>query len=117
MSHFSTLKTKLTNIETLVKSLQDLGYEAKTDANVRGYHGIQAHSDVVMVLEGGADIGWSFEWGHNGELGMLTDLWAVAKSHDVTELINSINQKYAVNQALKQCQQTGLNNVVVKVGT
>ena len=42
MSHFSTLRTKVTDAEILKQSLSDLGIATKTEADVRGYNGVSA---------------------------------------------------------------------------
>ena len=47
------------------------------------------------------------------ELDLL--LLPVAKKHNQTELINSINQKYAVNKTLAAVKQRGLQNANVKL--
>jgi hypothetical protein len=39
----------------------------------------------------------------------------VAKKHNQTELINSINQKYAVNRTLADVKRPGLSNANVKL--
>jgi len=39
MSHFSTLRTKITDAEILKQSLRYLGISVKTEAYVRGYNG------------------------------------------------------------------------------
>ena len=113
MSHFSTLRTKITNAEILTKSLSDLGITTKTEADVRGYNGQQIRADIVAVLEGEYDLGWSRN--ADGSFDLIADLWGVAKKHNQTDLINSINQKYAVNQTLAEVQQRGLQNANVKV--
>jgi len=46
---------------------------------------------------------------------LIADLWGVAKKHNQTELINSINQKYAVNKTLTDVKQRGLQNANVKL--
>ncbi|MEM6446407.1 MAG: DUF1257 domain-containing protein, partial [Cyanobacteria bacterium P01_D01_bin.123] len=43
------------------------------------------------------------------------DLWGVAKKHNQTELINSINQKYAVNKTLTEVKRPGLQQANVKL--
>jgi len=45
-------------------------------------------------LEGEYDLGWSRN--SDGSFDLIADLWGVAKKHNQTELINSINHKYAV---------------------
>ncbi|MEM9150222.1 MAG: DUF1257 domain-containing protein [Cyanobacteria bacterium P01_F01_bin.3] len=113
MSHFSTLRTKITNAEILKSSLNDLGVTVKTEANIRGYNGQNVRADIVAVLEGDYDIGWSRN--ADGSFDLIADLWGVAKKHNQTELINSINQKYAVNKTLAEVKRPGLQNANVRL--
>lgn len=113
MSHFSTLRTKITDAVILTNSLRDLGINVQTNAEVRGYNGQQVRADIVAVLEGEYDLGWSQNT--DGTFDLIADLWGVAKKHNQTELINSINQKYAVNKTLSEVKQRGLQNANVKL--
>ncbi|MEL6354813.1 MAG: DUF1257 domain-containing protein [Cyanobacteria bacterium J06627_28] len=113
MSHFSTLRTKITDAEVLKSSLSDLGVSVKTEANIRGYNGQNVRADIVAVLEGDYDIGWSRN--ADGSFDLIADLWGVAKKHNQTELINSINQKYAVNKTLSEVKRPGLQNANVRL--
>ncbi|MEB3272817.1 MAG: DUF1257 domain-containing protein [Prochlorothrix sp.] len=113
MSHFSTLRTKVTDAAVLTTSLRDLGIEVKTEADVRGYNGQQVRADIVAVLEGDYDLGWSRN--ADGSFDLIADLWGVAKKHNQTELINSINQKYAINKTLAEVKSSGLQNANVKL--
>lgn len=113
MSHFSTLRTKITDAEILKSSLCDLGVSIKTEANIRGYNGQNVRADIVAVLEGDYDIGWSRN--SDGSFDLIADLWGVAKKHNQTELINSINQKYAVNKTLAEVKRPGLQNANVRL--
>jgi Protein of unknown function (DUF1257) len=105
MSHFSTLRTKITDAEILKTSLRDLGINVKTETDLRGYQGQRVRADIVAILEGEYDLGWSRNT--DGSFDLIADLWGVAKKHNQTELINSINQKYAVNKTLSEVQQRG----------
>jgi GTPase SAR1 family protein/Na+-translocating ferredoxin:NAD+ oxidoreductase RnfG subunit len=105
--HFSTLRTKMTDPEILISSLRDLGLTVRTDADVRGSNGQRVRADVVAILEGDYDIGWSKN--SDGSFDLITDLWGVAKKHNQTELLNSISQKYAVKKNLKEVKERGLN--------
>jgi hypothetical protein len=113
MSHFSTLRTKITDAEILKTSLRDLGVSVKSEADVRGYNGQRVRADIVAVLEGEYDLGWSRNT--DGTFDLIADLWGVAKKHNQTELINSINQKYAVNKTLAEVKRPGLVNANVKL--
>ncbi|PZO49044.1 MAG: hypothetical protein DCF15_17285 [Phormidesmis priestleyi] len=113
MSHFSTLRTKISDAEILKSSLSDLGVTVKTEANIRGYNGQNVRADIVAVLEGDYDLGWSRN--ADGSFDLIADLWGVAKKHNQTELINSINQKYAVNKTLAEVKRPGLQNANVRL--
>ncbi len=113
MSHFSTLRTKITDVEILKTSLSDLGLTVKTNADVRGYNGQHVRAELVAMLDGEYDLGWSRN--SDGTFDLIADLWGVAKKHNQTELINSINQKYAVNKTLADVKQRGLQNANVKL--
>jgi len=113
MSHFRTLRTKLTDAEILKATLRDLGICVKTDANVRGFNGQRIRADIVAVLNGEQDIGWSRN--AHGSFDMISDLSGVARKNNLNELVNSVNQKYAVNKTLAQIKQSGLQNASVKL--
>jgi hypothetical protein len=113
MSHFSTLRTKITDAEILKSSLRDLGITVQSNADVRGYNDQKIRADIVATLEGEYDLGWSAN--SDGSFDLIADLWGVAKKHNQTELINSINQKYAVNKTLAEVKQRGLQNANVKL--
>ena len=113
MSHFSTLRTKITDAEILKTSLQDLGIAVMIDSNVRGHNGQYTHSDIVAVLEGEYDLGWSLN--SDGSYDLVADLWGVAKKHNQTELINSINQKYAINKTLMEVKQRNLGKANINL--
>jgi hypothetical protein len=105
--HFSTLRTKITDPEILISSLRDLGLTVRTDADIRGSNGQRVRADVVAILEGDCDLGWSKN--SDGGFDLIADLCGVAKKHNQTELLNSISQKYAVNKTLKEIKERGLN--------
>ncbi|UBF29308.1 DUF1257 domain-containing protein [Kovacikia minuta CCNUW1] len=113
MSHFSTLRSKLSNAEILKASLQDLGFTVRTNAEVRGYGCQQVHADIVAELADGYDIGWSQNV--DGSFDLVADLWAVSRRHNLAELMNSVNQKYAVNKTLAAVKRPGLQNANVQV--
>jgi hypothetical protein len=113
MSHFNTLRSKLTDGELLISSLRNLGIVVQTHAEVRGYHHQRVRADIVAVLEGDYDLGWSRN--ADGSFDLIADLWCVARKHNISNLINSINQRYAVNQTLATVKHPGLQNATVKL--
>ena len=50
MSHFTTIKTKCTDQDLLVKSIQQIGYVAKIGKfNCRGYQGNKTTVDILIL--------------------------------------------------------------------
>jgi hypothetical protein len=111
MSHFSTLRSKLTDVEILKASLHDLGIVVQTNAKVRGVAHQRVQADLVAVLEGHCDLGWLRN--ADGTLDLIADLWGVSRKHNMAELLSSINQKYAVNQTLAAVKRPGLQNAKI----
>lgn len=107
-SGFSTLRTILTDANLLKATIRDLGFYVKTEADVRGYGGQRVRADVVAVLEGEYDVGWSRN--ADGSFDLIADLWGISKKYNQIELIHSINQKYAVNKALAEVKRVSAVN-------
>lgn len=102
-SHFSTLRTKITDGEILKEALRSLGLTVKTYADVRGYNSQRVPADIVVVLEGEFDLGWSEN--SNGSFDLIADLRGIKREYNDTALINAINQKYRVVVSLSQAKQ------------
>ncbi len=99
-SYFSTLRSKYNDTEILKISLTDLGISVEIDSYIRGVRGKKKKADIVAVLEGDCDIGWSRN--SDGDFDMIIDIWGVSKKHNITEILSSIRQKYALNKKLSE---------------
>jgi|TARA_B110000483_G_C18185486_1_gene538740 hypothetical protein len=107
MSHFTKIKTKLYNLETLKKSLSDLNFEWTTgNEEVRGYQGQKHSAELVLKQENKHDIG--FKWNGN-EYELVTDLMFWAQSTSVDKFLNQINQRYAYNSILQVSEKEGFH--------
>ncbi|MGG6263757.1 DUF1257 domain-containing protein [Leptolyngbya sp. AN03gr2] len=114
MSHFSTLRSKITDGELLKASLRDLGFTVESNTEVRGMGCQRVHADIVAVLDGSYDIGWVHN--EDGTYSIVADLWGVARKHNLAELMTSVNQKYAVQQTLSAvAKRPGLQNANIQV--
>lgn len=124
MSHFSSIRSKLTNKELLKVALQQQPEvkEVKEKWFVRGYEEQTVKSDVVGVLEGNYDIGFVLQgdssyaiadWGYStcssgNSSGSqnLTGLWQ--------RIVATYNTLYTLDQANKNkgLQKANINVVV-----
>ena len=107
MSHFTKIKTKLYNLQTLKKSLSDLNIEWTVQTtDVRGYQNTTHEAELVIPQENKHDIG--FKW--NGtEYELVTDLMFWAQDNSVDKFLNRINQRYAYNSIIGVSEKEGFN--------
>lgn len=97
-SHFSTLRTKITDAELLKSALRDLGIEVKTNHYIRGYKGQRMPADIVAVLRGEYDIGWLRN--SDGTYDLCAELAGISQGYSQTELFNLINYIYPFKKIL-----------------
>jgi hypothetical protein len=102
-STFSTLRSKITDGELLRATLQDLNIPFKIDADVRGSNGQRYRADIVAVLIGEYDMGYSRN--SNGSYDLIADLWGIAQIYDQTTLINCIYLVYQAKKTRKYLQK------------
>lgn len=115
MSHFTTIKVQIKNGEILKEVLTELGYQVKTNTEVRGYLGSKTKAEYVIQQANGYDLGFR----RNGEgYELVADFWG-AKINQ-TKFLNDINQKYAHRTLLKTVAENGFDlesEEVLKDGT
>jgi hypothetical protein len=107
MSHFTKIKTKLYNLETLKKSLSDLNVAWTVQAtSVRGYQNATHEAELIIQQNNNHDIG--FKW--NGtEYELVTDLMFWSQETSVDKFLNRINQRYAYNSIIGVSEKEGFN--------
>ena len=107
MSHFSTVKTELRQLEPLVKALEDLGYAPeKGEHSVRGYRGQTVIADVAVTMQTGGDLG--FRWNAaTGAYELVTDLDLWKQTIPIERFLAKLTQRYAVNTVLSATQSEG----------
>mgnify|MGYP005678953673 CR=1 FL=1 len=109
MSHFTSIKTKLYNRETIETSLSDLNINWEANANVvRGYKNKKESADIVIRQNNNHDIG--FKW--NGkEYELVTDLMFWNQEYSINKFLNQVNQRYAFNLITKVSEEQSFQYV------
>jgi len=109
MSHFTSIKTKLYDRETIDKSLSDLNIKWETEINkVRGYNNQEERAEIVIKQKNNHDIG--FKW--NGkEYELVTDLMFWDQKYSVNKFLNQVNQRYAFNLITKVSEEQSFQYV------
>ena len=109
MSHFTKIKTKLSDRVTLEKSLSDLNIEWEVGAEkIRGYKNQEHSAEIVVRQKKNHDIG--FKW--NGkEYELVTDLMFWDQKYSVNKFLNQVNQRYAFNLITKVSEEQSFKYV------
>ena len=106
MSHFSNIKTKIRNIESLTAALTDLGIDWKTGSQpVRGYQGDSRTAAVTIAQENGYDIGFSRN--EDNEYELIADLQFWQQNWSVDRFISQVTQRYAYHTVVTAATKQG----------
>ena len=107
MSHFSTVKTELRQLEPLVKALEDMGYAPdQGERPVRGYRGQTVTADLAIAVQEGGDIG--FRWNSTSQsYELVTDLDLWKQQIPVERFLSKLTQRYALNTVLAATEKEG----------
>ena len=107
MSHFSTVKTELRQLEPLVKSLRELGYSPEQGEHaVRGYQGQTVMAEIAVSMPTGGDLG--FRWNEqSGSYELVTDLDLWKQQVPVERFLAQLTQRYALNTVLASTSLEG----------
>ena len=103
MSHFTKIKTKLSDSTTIEKSLSDLNIQWESETTkVRGYKGQQHEAEIIIRQKNNYDIG--FAW-TGKEYELVTDLMFWDQKYSVNKFLNQLNQRYAFNLITKVSEE------------
>jgi hypothetical protein len=107
MSHFSQIKTKIRNLQSLQAALTDLGTEWKSGPyEVRGYQGQVQLADVVIEQDNGYDVGFR-QNPDTKEYELVADLQYWQQPLTVDGFLNQITQLYAYHTVVNETSSQG----------
>lgn len=107
MSHFSTVKTELRDLTSLVDALGDMGHAPRQgELQVRGYRGQTVTAQLAVSQDNGSDIG--FRWNaETGSYELVTDLELWQQPVPVERFLAQLNQRYALRSILAATAEEG----------
>ena len=107
MSHFSTIKTQLKEVEPLIKALNQLGYVINQEKNfIKGYKGQFTEVDISMDLPGNTKVGFRRDkFSNSYELVTDLDLWGF--EIPVERFISKVTQMYAYHTIISKTENDG----------
>ena len=105
MSHFSNIKTKIRNLNSLKAALKDLNLDWKDGSgSVRGYRGQTHQAQVAIEQDNGYDFG--FCWNGN-EYELVADLQYWQQPLTVEGFLRQVTQRYAYHTVVAETAKQG----------
>ena len=105
MSHFSNIKTKIRNLNSLKAALKDLEIDWKDSSGaVRGYQGQTHQAEIVIEQTNSYDFG--FCW-NGSEYELVADLQYWQQPLSVQGFLNQVTQRYAYHTVLNESAGQG----------
>jgi hypothetical protein len=105
MSHFTTIKTQIKDIEALRSACQELGLSVLQKTEARGYYENKIKGDYVIRLKGPYDI--ALQKQKDGSFGVTADLWAGHVEKEVGKNYGRLLQLYAVHKTTREARKKG----------
>ena len=105
MSHFTTIKTQIKDIEALKTACTEMGLPVLEKAQARGYYNSTTPGDYVIQLKGPYDI--AVQKQADGSFGLTADLYAGHVEQEVGSNYGKLLQLYAVHKAMKEARRKG----------
>lgn len=105
MSHFSNIKTKIRNLDSLKSALSDLDIDWKAgSAPIRGYQGQTRDAEVVVEQDNNYDFG--FSW-NGSEYELIADLQYWQQPLTVEGFLRKVTQRYAYHTVVTETSKQG----------
>jgi len=105
MSHFTTIKTQIKDIQALRSACDELGLSLVQNGKARGYSTNKTKGDYVIRLKGPYDIALNQQ--PDGSFGITADLWEGYVETEVGKNYGKLMQLYAVHKAMREARKKG----------
>jgi len=107
MSHFTTIKTQIKDIEALRTTCAELSLELLQNAEARGYGSSRQRGEFVIRLKGPYDVALNRQT--NNTYGLSTDWWDGHVEKEVGSNYGRLLQLYAVHKTAREARKRGLS--------
>jgi hypothetical protein len=105
MSHFTSIKTQIRDIEALRAASSELGFELVQSGKARGYAQSELPGDYIVRLKGPYDIAVNRE--REGTFALTCDWWDGHVEKEVGKNYGKLLQLYGVHKALREARRKG----------
>ncbi len=105
MSHFTSIKTQIKDIEALRSACAEMELSLLSNTEARGYINNKQKGDYVIRLKGPYDIALNQQ--PDGSLGLTSDLWEGHVERETGKGYGKLLQLYAVHKAMREARRKG----------
>lgn len=105
MSHFTTIKTQIKDVEALRSAVNELGLQLIPNSTARGFYQQTLKGDYVIRLKGPYDIAVNQQ--PDGTFGLTTDWWDGHVEREVGTNFGRLLQLYGVHKASMEARKKG----------
>ena len=105
MSHFTTIKTQIKDIEALRSACNEMGLALLQNVEARGYYENKIKGEFVVRLKGPYDIALNKH--PDGSFGLTADLWEGHVEQEVGQNYGKLLQLYGVHKAIREARKKG----------
>ena len=105
MSHFTTIKTQIKDVEALRSAVNELGLQLLANTEARGYISNKTKGDYVIRLKGPYDVALNQQ--PDGTYGLTTDWWDGHVEKEVGSNFGRLLQLYGVHKATVEAKKKG----------
>jgi hypothetical protein len=105
MSHFTTIKTQIKDIEALRSACTEMGISLLQNASARGYYENTIKGEYVIKLKGPYDI--AVNRTPEAVFGFTADLWQGHVEREVGPNYGKLLQLYGVHKAIREARKKG----------
>ncbi len=118
MSHFTRMRTKIRDRQTLTRCLEEMGHQVQEGGTIRGYQG-REKVDLRVTTGRGYEIG--FRRTGDGSYELIADWWGVRGTSQAQftrelqqqfeEVQREVRRQYALQTVLEKSREQGFNVV------
>ena len=105
MSHFTTIKTQIKDVEAMRSAVNELGLKLIPNTEARGYISNKTKGDYVIRLKGPYDVALNQQ--PDGTFGLTTDWWDGHVEKEVGKDFGRLLQLYGVQKASMEARKKG----------
>jgi len=118
MSHFSKIKTNISNIEILKKTLKDLDFNYNLSNSNNNYQDNDFDNNNIVVFADNLNDQPLFSFSWNGkEFMLIADLYLWNLDISVKYFLEKLSQQYAYNTILYQSLKNGFKSKVQTIAS